>query len=83
MLDQLNRMDFVSAWSNVVEVTGSANVLLQDVSTLVQSQKGNVDEIMGNVREASIGLRAFTDEIRANPSAILRSSTPERLDETR
>ena len=40
-------------------------------------------EIMDNVREASIGLRAFTDEIRANPAALLRTSTPDRLDETR
>jgi len=83
LLDQLNRMDFVTAWSNVVAVTGNANVLVQDATALIQAQKGNVGEIMDNVREASIGLRAFTDEIRANPSALLRSSTPERLDETR
>jgi ABC-type transporter Mla subunit MlaD len=83
LLDQLNRMDFVAAWSNVVEVTGSANVFLQDVTTLIQAQKGNMGEIMDNVSEASIGLRAFTDEIRANPAALLRTSTPDRLDETR
>ena len=83
VLDQLNRMDFVTAWSNVVEVTGNANVLLQDVIALIQEQKGNVGEVMDNVREASIGLRAFTDAIRANPAALLRSSTPDQLDETR
>ena len=83
ILDQLNHMDFVTAWSNVVDVTGNVNVLLQDVTTLLQAQKGNVGEIMDNVREASIGLRAFTDEIRANPASLIRSSSPERLDETR
>ena len=83
ILDQLNHMDFVTAWSNVVEVTGSANVLLQDTTTLLQAQKGNIGEIMDNVREASIGLRSFTDQIQSNPSLLLRSSTPERLDETR
>ena len=83
ILDQLNRMDFVAAWSNVVEVTGNVNVLLQDATAIIQTQKGNVGEIMDNVREASIGLRAFTDEIRANPSALIRSSSPDRLDETR
>ena len=83
ILDQLNRMDFVTAWSNVVQVTGSANVLLQDAATLVDAQKGNAGEIMDNLREASIALRAFADEIRANPAALLRSSTPDRLDETR
>ena len=83
VLDQLNRMDFVTAWSNVVEVTGSANVFLQDVTSLIQAQKGNMGEIMDNVREASIGLRSFTDQIQSNPSLLLRSSTPERLDETR
>ena len=83
ILDQLNHMDFVAAWSNVVEVTGNVNVLLQDVTTLLQAQKGNVGEIMDNVREASVGLRAFTDQIQSNPSLLLRSSTPEQLDETR
>jgi len=83
ILDQLNHMDFVAAWSNVVQVTGSANVLLQDAATLVDAQKGNAGEIMDNLREASIALRAFADEIRANPAALLRSSTPDRLDETR
>ena len=83
ILDQLNKMDFVTAWSNVVEVTGAASVLLNDAATLLQSQKGNIGEILDNVREAASGLRAFTDEIRSNPSALLRSSTPERLDETK
>ena len=83
ILDQLNKMDFVTAWSNVVEVTGAASVLLNDASSLIQSQKGNIGEILDNVREAASGLRAFTDEIRSNPSALLRSSTPERLDETK
>lgn len=83
ILDQLNKMDFVGAWSNVVEVTAAANVLLRDASTLVQSQKGNVGEILDSFREAASGLRAFADEIRSNPSALLRSSTPERLDETK
>jgi len=83
ILDQLKRMDFVSAWSNVVDVTGNASMLLRDVTTLLQAQKGNVGEIMDNVREASIGLRAFTDEIRSNPATLIRSSTPERLEETR
>ena len=67
----------------MVEVTGNVNVLLQDATAIIQTQKGNVGEIMDNVREASIGLRAFTDEIRANPAALLRSSSPEQLDETR
>ena len=83
LLDQLNRMDFVTAWSNVVEVTGNANILLQDVTTLLQTHKGNVDEIMSNVRDASTGLRTFTDQIQSNPSLLLRSSTPPQLDETR
>ena len=83
VLDQLNRMDFVTAWSNVVEMTGSANVLLQETASLIQDQKGKVDETMENVLNASRGLRDFTDKIQANPASLLRSSEPQRLDETR
>ena len=57
--------------------------LCDELKPLEVDFKGNVGEIMDNVREASVGLRAFTDQIQSNPSLLLRSSTPEQLDETR
>ena len=83
ILNQLNQMDFVSVWSNLVGVTANANLLLENVNTIVGSQQGNIGEIMENVRDAASNLREFSNEIKNSPSTLLRSSDPERLDETR
>lgn len=83
LLDQLNRMDIAGVWSNVARITESVGGLVDEASGLLSSQRGNVEAILGNVRDASAGLGEFAEEIRRNPSAILRERTPERLDETR
>ena len=83
ILDQLNRMDFVEAWSNVLDVTRQARTFLWSANTVLLGEQGGISEIVGNLREASASLRDFADGIRNNPSSILRTYTPERLEETR
>lgn len=83
ILNQLNKMDFVSVWSNLVGVTANANLLLENVNTIVGSQQGNIAEVMDNVRDAASNLRDFSNEIKNSPSLLLRSNDPERLNETR
>lgn len=83
ILAQLNRMDFVEAWSNVLDVTRQAQLFLGSANAALQGGQGNVSEILGNLSEASASLRDFADGIRNNPSSILRTYTPERLEETR
>lgn len=83
ILNQLNRMDFVEAWSNVLDVTRHARAFLGNANTVLQGEQGALSEIVGNLREASAALRDFADGIRNNPSSVLRTYAPERLEETR
>jgi len=83
ILNQLNKMDFVEAWSNVLDVTRSANTALGNFNVVLTGEQGNISEILGNVREASASLRDFANDIRNNPSSIIRNYTPGQLDETR
>ncbi len=83
ILNQLNKMDFVEAWSNLLEVANNANTALRNFNVVLTGEQGNISEILGNVRDASSSLRDFADQIRNNPSSILRSHTPDRLEETR
>ncbi|MBR1588744.1 MAG: MCE family protein [Kiritimatiellae bacterium] len=82
ILDQINRMDLLAAWSNAVSTLESANATIGAFGTLLESNGGNIRETLDNLREASSSIRDFADGIRANPSALLRSSDPERLPET-
>ncbi len=82
ILNQINKIDIVSAWSNLLETTTSLNSLVLNLNTMMESQQGNISEVMDNVREASSSLREFSDKVKENPSSLIRSSSPERLDET-
>ncbi len=82
ILNQINQIDIVSAWTNLVETTSSMNQLMNNLNTLLESQQGNLSEVMDNVRDASSSLREFSDKVKNNPSSLIRSSNPERLDET-
>lgn len=83
ILNHLNKMDFAAGWSNAVEVTKNANVAIGNFNTVLTSEQGNISEIVSNVREASASLRDFANQIQQNPASILRSYTPEPLEETK
>ena len=83
ILDQINRMDLLAAWTNTVSTLESANATIGTFGMLLESNGGNIGEILDNLREASSSIRDFANEIKANPSALLRSNDPERLPETR
>ena len=83
ILYQINRMDLLEAWSNAVATLESANLAISSLGTVLDTNGGSVNEILDNLREASASLRDFANEIRSNPSLLLRSNDPERLPETR
>lgn len=83
ILDQINRMDLLAAWTNIVGTLESANSTLSSLGTLLESNGGNFGEILDNLRETSASLRDFANDIKSNPSLLLRSNDPDRLPETR
>lgn len=83
VLGQLNKMDFVAVYSNVLDVARGATEALGNFNTVLTSEQGGIADILSNVREASASLRDFADEVKSNPSSLLRSYAPARLDETR
>ena len=83
ILDQLNRMDLVDAWTNLISTIRNADAAFNNASALLDSQRGNMSEIVDNLRDATQSFRVFADEIRVNPGALLRDRPREPLDETR
>ena len=83
ILDQINRMDLLAAWTNIVGTLENANSTLASLGALLESNGGNVGEILDNLRETSASLRDFANDIKSNPSLLLRSNDPDRLPETR
>ncbi len=82
VMDKIKRMDFLSAWSNVTDVAASVARMSQDVCGLVETQRWRLDAAMGSLEDAARSLKELADEVRGNPSLLLRPRDPEPLPET-
>ena len=83
VLAQLNKMDLVMVWSNIVRLTQNAGDLCETVNTLVDSERDRVGRILENLDGTASSLRAFSETISDNPSLLIRSRDAEPLPETR
>ena len=82
ILNQLNKMDFVSVWSNVVRLTGNAADMCESANGLIESQRGHISETLHNLDGAVSSLRTFAETISDNPSLLLRPRDAAPLKET-
>ena len=82
VMNQINKMDFSSAWSNVSSIATSASQIASSANAVVESQRAAVSEMMDNPRQVAGGLKELVDEVRDNPSLLLRPRDERPLPET-
>lgn len=82
VMGQINKMDFVSVWSNVQSIAESTSHIMGNVDSLIESQKANLCEMMQNINEASARIDELARRLEENPSLLLRPADPEVLPET-
>ena len=71
-----NRPDIREAVIQLRASLANVNTLAQRANQLLETNSGNIDEILENLREASANLEQFTNEIKDRPSTLIRSSSP-------
>ena len=82
VMNQLNRMDFKTAWSNVNSSISSLAAMTEGVSRMIESRRPDLERIVENIEEASASIRDFADAIKRNPAKLLSDDEPRRLPET-
>lgn len=82
IVSQINRMNFASAWSNIAVVADSVAKLSQNANELIEGQNSRIVRILSNLEDTSESLRDLSQELKANPSLLIRSSDPAELPET-
>lgn len=80
--DQIGKIDLSSAWSNVSSVAESAARAAGNIDRLVENEKENVAEIVRKLDEAAASAKEFADELKDNPSLLIRANDAEPLPET-
>lgn len=82
VMNQLNRMDFQTAWSNINSSISSLAAMTEGVSRMIESRRPDMERIVENIEEASASIREFADAVKRNPAKLLSGDEPGRLPET-
>lgn len=82
VMNEINRMDIASAWSNVNATVESAAHAAEGIRAVVDSAREGVGRIVEEAAEAATSLRGVSEELRRNPSLLIRERSAARLEET-
>ena len=82
VMNEINRMDIASVWSNVSAAVDSAAHAAEGIRTVVDAARSSVDSVVGSVAEAAESLRDVTMELKRNPSLLIREREAAPLEET-
>lgn len=82
MMNQINRMDIGAVWSNVHASVQALAKTAEGAQAVLESRRGDLDKVAGDLSETMSSVRELTEELRANPSLLIRERVPEPLPET-
>ncbi|MFZ0213603.1 MAG: MlaD family protein [Candidatus Acidiferrales bacterium] len=71
-----NRPDLRQAVAQMRMTLTSASALTDQLNTILNTNSDSLDEVIGNLRDITDNLKAFTETIKTRPSALIRSSLP-------
>ncbi len=82
VMNQFNNIDFQSVWSNVTTLTESAAKLTKSANEMIESSRSALNGILSEAESLGASLRSLVEEIKADPSLLLRGRDSEALPET-
>ena len=82
VMNQINRMDVTGVWSNLNASVQALAKTTEGAQAVLETRRADIDKIAGDLTETLSSLRALTDEVRENPSLLIRERVPEPIPET-
>ncbi len=73
-----NRPDLRESITELKKALANADSLTDQLNSTLETNSGNLDDIIENMRHASENLRQFTETIKMRPYTLLRASSPKR-----
>lgn len=73
-----NRPDLRESIVELRKALANADTLTDQLNSTLDTNSGNIDDIIENMRHASENLKQFTETIKTRPYTLLRSSAPKR-----
>ena len=82
MMNQVNKMDFNAAWSNLNAAVVALSHATDSAKTMLESRQGDIERILDDMLAVSASVRDLVTDFRRNPSMLIRGTKPKPLDET-
>ena len=82
VMNQINKMDLAAAWSNISAAVEALARSADGAKTMIETRQGDIDRLVDDLTETSAAFKNMANELRKNPSLLIRERTPARLDET-
>lgn len=82
VMNQINRMDMASVWSNISLTASSLSRMTEGAKTMLESRQGDVERLVEDLTATTSALRDLTGELKRNPSLLVRERVPARVRET-
>ena len=83
VMNQINKMDLSAAWSNVAMTVESLARMSESARIMVEARQGELDQLMSSVVETTQSMKEFVNELKHNPSLLVREREYEPLEETK
>jgi len=83
VMNQINRMDLESVWSNVNASVESLARVTESMRVVLESRQADIDKITSDLSATMGSVKECAEEVRANPSSLIRERIPRALPETK
>lgn len=82
IMHEIQTVNFLQVWSNVSETVGCVMQVSDDVRSIVEASKADIEKMVSDFSETASAVRGLAEELRSNPSLLIRERVAEPLPET-
>ena len=82
VMNQINRMDLNTAWSNISVSVEALARAADGVKTMIETRQGDIDRLIDDLSATSASMKGLAAELKRNPSLLIRERKAQRLEET-
>lgn len=82
VMNQINKMDIAAVWGDVAASVQAVSKTMESAQAIAESRRGDIEKIFGDLSEITASLKELVEEVKANPSLLIRERVAEPLPET-
>ena len=82
IMHEIQMVNLMQAWTNISETVNSVKQVSDDIRTIMETRKSDIEKIVEDMSATASSVRELAEELKSNPSLLLRERVAEPLPET-